>query len=75
MQDSRDDRKPSDPRPKRPGFFAIVLSTLAAAIGVQSNKNRERDFSQSGPLPFIAAGIIFTVLFILTVITVVNLVL
>ena len=75
MPETNDDREPAEPQPKQPGFFAIVLSTLAAAIGVQSSKNRERDFSQSGPLPFIAAGIIFTVLFILTVITVVNLVL
>lgn len=69
-----EEEKPS-PEARKPGFWNIVLSTLAAAIGVQSNKNRERDFSQSSPLPFIAAGIIFTVLFILTVLTVVNLVL
>lgn len=62
------------PETRKPGFWSIVLSTMAAAIGVQSNKNRERDFSQGSPLPFIVAGIIFTVLFILTVITVVNLV-
>ena len=74
MQESDDHREPAAPQQKRPGFFAIVLSTLAAAIGVQSNRNRERDFAQGSPLPFIAAGIIFTVLFILTVITVVNLV-
>lgn len=61
--------------PGKPGFFSIVRSTLAAAIGVQSSKNRERDFSQGSPLPFIVAGIIFTVLFILTVVTVVHLVL
>ncbi|GMU45712.1 MAG: hypothetical protein AMXMBFR26_04940 [Porticoccaceae bacterium] len=75
MQETDQDRKPAAPQQKPPGFFAIVLSTLAAAIGVQSSKNRERDFAQGSPLPFIAAGIIFTVLFILTVITVVNLVL
>jgi len=57
------------------GFWSIVLSTLAAAIGVQSQKNRERDFAQGRPLAFIVAGVIFTVLFILTVVTVVNLVL
>lgn len=58
-----------------PGFWRIVLSTLAAAIGVQSNKNRQRDFAHGRPLAFIVAGIIFTVLFILTVVTVVHLVL
>lgn len=58
-----------------PGFWRIVLSTLAAAIGVQSSKNRQRDFAHGRPLAFIVAGILFTVLFILTVVTVVHLVL
>jgi hypothetical protein len=58
-----------------PGFWTIVLSTLAAAIGVQSSKNRQRDFTHGRPLAFIVAGILFTVLFILTVVTVVHLVL
>jgi hypothetical protein len=63
------------PKQQKPSFLGIVRSTLAAAIGVQSSKNRERDFTQGSPLAFIAAGIIFTVLFILTVVTVVHLVL
>lgn len=63
------------PKHQKPSFLGIVRSTLAAAIGVQSSKNRERDFTQGSPLAFIAAGIIFTVLFILTVVTVVHLVL
>ena len=52
----------------------IIQSTLAAAIGVQSKKNRERDFQEGNAGTFIAAGIIFTVLFIATVMTVVRLV-
>ncbi len=64
-----------DKTPGKPSFLSIVRSTLAAAIGVQSSKNRERDFTQGSPLAFITAGIIFTVLFILTVVTVVHLVL
>ena len=52
----------------------IIQSTLAAAIGVQSKKNRERDFQEGNAGTFIAAGIIFTVLFIATVMTVVQLV-
>lgn len=66
---------PSGDDDRKPGFWSIVLSTLAAAIGVQSQKNRERDFAQGRPLAFIVAGVAFTVLFILTVVTVVNLVL
>ena len=54
--------------------YRIIQSTLAAAIGVQSKKNRERDFQEGNAGAFIAAGIIFTALFIATVMTVVQLV-
>jgi hypothetical protein len=50
----------------------IIRSTLAAAIGVQSKKNRERDFEEGNAGAFIAAGIIFTALFITTVLGVVQ---
>ena len=53
----------------------VVSSVLAAGLGVQSSKNRERDFKQGRFGVFIAAGIIFTLLFIGTVVTVVQLVL
>ena len=54
--------------------YRIIQSTLAAAIGVQSKKNRERDFQEGNAGTFIAAGVIFTALFIATVMTVVQLV-
>ena len=60
---------------KRPSFGQVVLSTLAAAIGVQSNKNRERDFKAGSIKAYIAAGIIFTTLFVLTLVLVVKTVL
>ena len=53
----------------------VVSSVMAAGLGVQSSKNRERDFKQGRLGVFIAAGIIFTLLFIGTVFTVVQLVL
>ena len=53
----------------------VVSSVFAAGLGVQSSKNRERDFKQGRFGVFIAAGIIFTLLFIGTVVTVVQLVL
>ena len=55
--------------------FQVVSSVLAAGLGVQSSKNRERDFKQGKFGVFIAAGIIFTLLFIGTVVAVVQLVL
>lgn len=60
---------------KKPGFFSVVKSILAAAIGVQNDKNRERDFQHGSPLVFIVGGIIFTVLFIAVVASIVGLVL
>jgi hypothetical protein len=53
----------------------VVSSVLAAGLGVQSSKNRERDFKQGRFGVFIAAGIIFTLLFIGTVYSVVQMVL
>lgn len=60
---------------EKPGVWDVVKSTFAAALGVQSSKNRERDFKHGSLKVFIVAGIVFTVLFILGVITVVKLVL
>lgn len=53
----------------------LLKSTLSAAIGVQSNANREKDFKHGNIKTFVFAGIIFTVVFIVAVLTVVNLVL
>lgn len=64
-----------DQTEKRPSFGQVVLSTLAAAIGVQSNKARERDFKGGSIKTYIAAGIIFTTLFVLTLALVVKTVL
>ena len=53
----------------------VVGSVFAAGLGVQSSRNRERDFKQGRAGVFIAAGIVFTLLFIGAVFTVVQLVL
>ncbi|HEB28729.1 MAG TPA: DUF2970 domain-containing protein [Porticoccus sp.] len=60
---------------KKPNFWQIVFSTLAAFFGVQSNKNRERDFKYGSIYVYIVSGLIFTIVFILTVISVVKFVL
>ena len=53
----------------------VIGSVFAAALGVQSSENRERDFTRGSPVAFILAGLIFTVLFVLTLVGVVYLVL
>jgi len=59
----------------RLGPLQVVKSVLAAGLGVQSSRNRERDFNRGRAGVFIAAGIVFTLVFIATVVTVVRLVL
>ena len=59
---------------KPPGLKALLQSVLSAALGVQSSKNRERDFTDGRASHFIVAGIVFTFIFIATVATIVNLV-
>lgn len=51
-----------------------LISVCAAAFGVQSKKNLDQDFSQSSVLPFIVAGVIFTLLFVLAIYTIVKMV-
>jgi len=53
----------------------MLGSVLAAALGVQSGKNRARDFSRGKPVHFIALGVAFTLGFVVLVLAVVKLVL
>ena len=53
-------------------LLRVVQSTLAAAIGVQSKENRERDFEEGNAGTFIVAGVLFTVLFVATIVVVVT---
>lgn len=60
-------------------FLALPLkdtikSVAAALLGVQSNKNRQRDFTAGKFSHFVIIGLIFVVLFILTLMTIVSIV-
>ena len=59
---------------KGTGFINVLKSTIFAASGIQTKANRERDFEHGKPSTFIIAGIIFMVVFILSIIGVVQLV-
>lgn len=56
-------------------LWEMLQSILAAAIGVQSGKNRSRDFSRGKPSHFIILGVAFTLVFVLVIIAAVKLVL
>ncbi len=60
--------------PKKPKLLHVVASIFAGMFGVQSERNRQRDFSHGSPLPFILAGLSFIVLFILIMVGIVGLV-
>jgi hypothetical protein len=72
-----EDSKQSDATEKpatRDGLSPIQVlgSALAAAFGVQSSNNRDRDFSRGKPLQFILAGIVITAIFVICIIAVVQ---
>lgn len=64
-------RKPEEPLT----LMETIASALAAAFGVQSSRNRARDFSRGRPGQFIAVGAVLTVLLILGIAALVHLVL
>lgn len=60
---------------KKPNFIQVIISVLASLLGVQSGKNRERDFSKGDPKDFIGVYVLLVVGFVVTMLVVVNLVL
>ncbi len=65
----------SEQNRKPPSLLQVVASVLSAFFGVQSQRNRERDFSHGNPFVFIAVGVVLTALFVLAVWSVVQMVL
>jgi hypothetical protein len=49
----------------KPSLLQVVKSVMAASFGVQSNANRERDFTKGSPGQYIIIGLVFTILFVL----------
>jgi Protein of unknown function (DUF2970) len=82
MSDSPNDTPKAPPageaeqaKPSRLGAVSLVGSIAAAAFGVQSSRSRERDFTQGNYRHFIIGGIVFTIVFVLTIVAVVRFVL
>lgn len=59
--------KPPAHQPEEPGFWSTVASVAASFFGVQSSRNRQRDFKKGHPLQFVAVGLAMTLLFVLVV--------
>jgi hypothetical protein len=56
-------------------MLQLLLSTLAAFFGVQTEQNRHRDFTSHSPIPFIIMGILVAVILVVSLIVIVQLVL
>ena len=55
-------------------MLKIIKSVLNAFIGVQSRKNMSQDISSGKPIHYIFAGIIFTIMFVVSIKLIVNVV-
>jgi hypothetical protein len=61
--------------PGKPSLWQVIGSVLAAGFGVQSQHNRERDFTGGSASQYIIVGIIATVLFVATLLGIISLIL
>lgn len=68
MQANQDEKS----SPLKVSLWAVTKSVFAAMFGVQSAKNRERDFTHGSARHYIVIGVIATLLFIFTLITIVS---
>ncbi len=62
----------NDEDKKTPSLLDVARSVLWAFIGVQKNKNYERDFKHGKPSQYIIVGLIAVAVFIAVLITVVR---
>jgi len=61
-----------DSKPKKLSLLQVIRSVLSAAIGVQSSKNRQRDFEGGNLKAYIIVGLVVVAVFISTLIIVVS---
>lgn len=67
--------EPSDDAEKKPGLLEVTHSILAALFGVQSAKNRERDFKRGKASDYIMVYVIMVIAMVIGMIITVNIVL
>lgn len=66
-----EDKQQEQPDQKIP-FWRMVLSVVQASFGVQSKKNKERDFSSGSITGFVVAALLFTFVFVMVLVAVVS---
>lgn len=53
-------------------MWSVIKSVLAALIGVQSDTQRQQDFSSGKPAAFILVAVVVTLIFVLLLMGVAN---
>ncbi|MCX7069304.1 MAG: DUF2970 domain-containing protein [Methylococcales bacterium] len=56
-------------------IIQLIKSVLSAAMGVQSDENRRKEFEHGSLSTYVVAGVIFTVLFVCGLILLVSIIL
>lgn len=56
----------------KPDLSQIIKSVLAAAVGIQSDANRERDFKSGSLGAYVVVGLIATIMFIFMIVLIVS---
>ncbi len=56
-------------------LWQVIMSMAAALFGVQSERNRQLDFTHGKPMQYILVGVIMTALLVLLIYVIVQLVL
>lgn len=75
MNEHEESNDENEPEQDSLTLWQVLSSALAAGFGVQSSRNRNRDFAKGRPGQFIAVGIIVTVAFVIAIVTLVNVIL
>jgi hypothetical protein len=57
---------------QKASLWQVVKSVAASAMGVQSDVNYKRDFEQSSFVQFLLVGIVFVIIFVVTLIAIVK---
>lgn len=66
---------PDDRDPPKPGPLQVIHSILAALFGVQSQRNRERDFKHGDARDYILIYVIAVAMLVIAMVVVVNMLL
>ena len=60
--------------PRRAGFWATVRAVLWSFVGIRKRRDYQRDAAELNPVAVVVAGVLGGVIFVLTLVVIVNIV-